>query len=75
MWISYCYVHRENKSKNQYFIFSLTPVGTPTVMETASELCCETLRWRPYSTIAPKVPALNIKLTFDHSEEKKNLQK
>jgi len=44
--------------KKKYFIFKVTPVGTPMDIATAKELCSDTLRSRPYSTTAPNVPAL-----------------
>lgn len=41
-----------------YFIFNVTPIGTPTATAAATELCFETDFSAPISRRAPNVPAL-----------------
>ncbi len=64
----------EHRTRNDWkttthLIFSMTPVGTPTVIDMASELCSDTLRSTPYSTMAPNVPALQRSEQIDNDHQ------
>lgn len=51
----------QKKIKFTYFIFKITPVGTPTVTEAKIVLYFEIFFSAPYSARNPNVPTLKIK--------------